>query len=88
MEPLPQEPLEELIFIELTVLHPPTFPALRKALTQAHRRQKPFHVVHFDGHRIYNSKVGLGLCVLKTPMPLSGPDAETKPLMPINWERC
>ncbi len=36
--------------VKLTVLRPPTFDALREAVTQAADADKPFHVVHFDGH--------------------------------------
>ncbi len=48
---------------ELTVLHPPTFPALCEELKRAMAAKTPYHVVHFDGHGIYNKEVGLGgLC--------------------------
>lgn len=36
--------------VELTVLRPPTFDALRDAVKQAADAGEPFHVVHFDGH--------------------------------------
>ena len=36
--------------VDLTVLRPPTFKALREAVTQAAEAGEPFHVVHFDGH--------------------------------------
>ena len=49
--------------VELTLLSPATLPALRLALAQAQRSGKPYHVVHFDGHGVYDAKVGLGgLC--------------------------
>jgi hypothetical protein len=48
---------------ELTVLAPPTFPALQAALQEAEERGEPFHVVHFDGHGVFDKRVGLGgLC--------------------------
>ena len=48
---------------ELTVLAPPTFPALQAALQEAEERGKPFHVVHFDGHGVFDKHIGLGgLC--------------------------
>jgi len=48
---------------ELTVLTPPTFPALQAALQEAEERGQPFHVVHFDGHGVFDKRVGLGgLC--------------------------
>ncbi len=36
--------------VDLTVLRPPTFDALRQAVKQAADAGEPFHVVHFDGH--------------------------------------
>ena len=36
--------------VELTVLRPPTFAALRETVRQAAEAGEPFHVVHFDGH--------------------------------------
>jgi hypothetical protein len=48
---------------ELTVLSPPTFTALQEALMRAADAGEPFDVVHFDGHGVYDRKVGLGgLC--------------------------
>jgi tetratricopeptide (TPR) repeat protein len=52
------ESLGELV--ELTVLDLPTFPAFEQALINA---EKPFHVVHFNGHGVYDQEHGLGgLC--------------------------
>ncbi len=49
--------------VELHVLDPPTLPALREELDRARELRRPYHVVHFDGHGVYNPKVGLGgLC--------------------------
>lgn len=46
----------------LTVLQPPTYGALEKAL-QAGDEGQPFDVVHFDGHGVYDRHLGLGgLC--------------------------
>ena len=36
--------------VDLTVLRPPAFDALREVLTAAADAGEPFHVVHFDGH--------------------------------------
>jgi len=48
---------------ELTVLSPPTFPALEDQLKQAQESGTPFHVVHFDGHGVFRKDLGLGgLC--------------------------
>ncbi len=38
--------------VELSVLRPPTFDALRQAMRQAADAGVPFHVVHFDGHGV------------------------------------
>lgn len=47
----------------LTLLTPPTFPALEESLRKAAEAGVPFDVVHFDGHGVYNHEVGLGgLC--------------------------
>jgi len=47
----------------LTVLQPPTYAELEKALQAAADRKEPFDVVHFDGHGIYDRQQGLGgLC--------------------------
>ncbi len=55
------EKLGELV--RLTILTPPTYAALDKALLDAADRKEPFDVVHFDGHGVYDKKLGLGgLC--------------------------
>ncbi|QLQ24090.1 MAG: TIR domain-containing protein [Dechloromonas sp.] len=49
--------------VKLHVLDPPTLPALRGELDRAREEKKPYHVVHFDGHGVYDRSVGLGgLC--------------------------
>ncbi len=49
--------------VRLTVLDPPTLPALRDELDRARSERQPYHVVHFDGHGVYDRRVGLGgLC--------------------------
>ncbi|MXS82496.1 tetratricopeptide repeat protein [Nitrosomonas oligotropha] len=49
--------------VKLRVLNPPTLPALRKELERARDENKPYHVVHFDGHGVYDRYAGLGgLC--------------------------
>ncbi|KPA11616.1 hypothetical protein MHK_008191 [Candidatus Magnetomorum sp. HK-1] len=48
---------------KLTILSPPTFDALERTLSSAHKAKKPFHVVHFDGHGVFQKDIGLGgLC--------------------------
>jgi tetratricopeptide (TPR) repeat protein len=49
--------------VRIHVLSPPTLPALREELGRASRQAKPYHVVHFDGHGVFDRRVGLGgLC--------------------------
>jgi len=49
--------------VSIQVLSPPTLPALREELDRARCVSEPYHVVHFDGHGIYDRTVGLGgLC--------------------------
>ncbi len=49
--------------VTIEFLDPPTLPALSEALARAHEAQTPYHVVHFDGHGVYDRRVGLGgLC--------------------------
>ncbi len=51
---------------ELTLLEPPTFPALQEALRRATKDDRPFDVIHFDGHGVYHREQGLGkLCFEK-----------------------
>ena len=38
--------------VDLTVLRPPTFDALRQTVRQAADAGAPFHLVHFDGHGV------------------------------------
>ncbi len=55
------ESLGELV--RLTILTPPTYAALDQALQAAAGRHEPFDVVHFDGHGVYDRRLGLGgLC--------------------------
>jgi hypothetical protein len=49
--------------VNIHVLSPPTLPALREELDRARDERQPYHVVHFDGHGVYDKQVGLGgLC--------------------------
>jgi len=49
--------------LKLTLLHPATYPALEEELARAQQAGEPYHVVHFDGHGVYDRRVGLGgLC--------------------------
>jgi tetratricopeptide (TPR) repeat protein len=51
----------------LTVLTPPTFPALEAALKQANAAKQPFDVMHFDGHGVYDHEHGLGALCFEDP---------------------
>jgi tetratricopeptide (TPR) repeat protein len=49
--------------VKIHILSPATLPALRDELDRARNEGKPYHVVHFDGHGVYDKNVGLGgLC--------------------------
>jgi hypothetical protein len=51
--------------VELTILNPPTLQALQQIL-----ESQEFHVLHFDGHGVYDKHKGLGaLCFEKTANP-------------------
>jgi tetratricopeptide (TPR) repeat protein len=52
---------------ELTVLDPPTLPALRQALRQASENNRPFDVIHFDGHGVYDRQRSLGALCFEDP---------------------
>ncbi|HVT14706.1 MAG TPA: tetratricopeptide repeat protein [Thermoanaerobaculia bacterium] len=52
---------------ELEVLGDGTFPALREALARADKEGRPFHAVHFDGHVVYDARVGLGMLCFENP---------------------
>ncbi len=49
--------------LRLSLLHPATYPALEAELARAQQAGEPYHAVHFDGHGVYDRRVGLGgLC--------------------------
>jgi tetratricopeptide (TPR) repeat protein len=49
--------------LRLSLLHPATYPALEAELARAQQAGEPYHVVHFDGHGVYDRRLGLGgLC--------------------------
>ncbi len=43
----------DLARFEITALRPPTFEQLQRALTDAKAAGRPYHIVHFDGHGMY-----------------------------------
>ena len=66
------EAMEELAgVVHLEVLAPATLPALRAELDRAHRAREPYHVVHFDGHGVYDRRVGLGGLCFEDPADLA-----------------
>jgi hypothetical protein len=46
--------------LQLSLLHPATYPALEAELARAQQAGEPYHVVHFDGHGVYDRRMGLG----------------------------
>ena len=52
--------------VELEFCQPPTLSRLEELISAARRAQKPFHIVHFDGHGTYLPETGVGaLCFEK-----------------------
>jgi tetratricopeptide (TPR) repeat protein len=52
---------------KLKILDPPTFPALEKEVLRAAEAGNPYHVIHFDGHGVYDRKHGLGMLCFEDP---------------------
>jgi tetratricopeptide (TPR) repeat protein len=50
-----------------TLLAPPTFGALQDELQRAYDAGTPYHVVHFDGHGVYDRAHGLGALCFEEP---------------------
>jgi hypothetical protein len=53
--------------VKIHVLSPPTLPALRQELDRARGAREPYHVLHFDGHGVYDRQVGLGALCFEHP---------------------
>ncbi|MGC1377410.1 MAG: tetratricopeptide repeat protein [Anaerolineales bacterium] len=62
---------EELVQVDF--LHPPTFPALKEALKKARAEHNPYEIVHFDGHGVYDRRVGLGALCFEDPQDAQKP---------------
>ena len=60
--------------VKLHVLSPPTLPALREELDRARDAREPYHVVHFDGHGVYDPTVGLGGLCFELPEDIGKPE--------------
>ncbi|MEM8486705.1 MAG: CHAT domain-containing protein [Bacteroidota bacterium] len=52
---------EDLSRFDITALRPPTFEQLQKVLKEAKDAGRPFHIVHFDGHGIYQDLSGTSM---------------------------
>ena len=50
----------DLARFEITALRPPTFERLQEVLTDAKAAGRPFHIVHFDGHGVYEDLAKTG----------------------------
>src|SRR5580658_10847123 len=57
--------------VRLHVLSPPTFDALGQELKRAFDAREPYHVVHFDGHGVYDRRVGLGGLCFEDPQDIN-----------------
>lgn len=53
--------------VQLDVLRPPTFEQLGKTLRQAKAKGEPYHVVHFDGHGVYDHTNKRGYVIFENP---------------------
>ena len=52
---------------EFKILTPPTAEALEEELRTAAETEKPYHVVHFDGHGVFSKEHGLGALCFEDP---------------------
>jgi len=53
--------------VQVDILTPPTFAALKATLKQAKAAGDPYEIVHFDGHGVYDKRVGLGALCFEHP---------------------
>ncbi len=51
----------------LTLLHPATYAGLEAELARAQQAGAPYHVLHFDGHGLYDRRFGLGGICFEDP---------------------
>ncbi|MBU0655030.1 MAG: tetratricopeptide repeat protein [Gammaproteobacteria bacterium] len=54
--------------VELVRVNPPTFQQLKTELRQAQADGNPFHVLHFDGHGVFDTKTGRGALCFEHPL--------------------
>jgi tetratricopeptide (TPR) repeat protein len=53
--------------VKVDMLQPPTFAALKAALQRGRDEKDPYEIVHFDGHGVYDQRVGLGALCFEDP---------------------
>ncbi|MBE7381029.1 MAG: tetratricopeptide repeat protein [Leptolyngbya sp. SIO1E4] len=53
--------------VKVDSLQPPTFAAMKAALKAARDENDPYEIVHFDGHGVYDRRVGLGALCFENP---------------------
>ena len=53
--------------VKVDILNPPTFRDLKLALKRAKAENDPYEIVHFDGHGVYDRRVGLGALCFEDP---------------------
>ncbi|MEL7353969.1 MAG: CHAT domain-containing protein, partial [Cyanobacteria bacterium J06560_5] len=53
--------------VKVDVLQPATFAGLKAALKRAKDENDPYEIVHFDGHGVYDRRVGLGALCFEDP---------------------
>lgn len=51
--------------VELEFCEPPTLGQLERTLSAAHKRNRPYHVVHFDGHGDFSEEYGFGMLLFE-----------------------
>ena len=75
---------EDLARFDITALRPPTFEQLQKELTDAKAAGRPYHIVHFDGHGIYEdlSKTTLGRLAESHQRPHAGRQEQRQTRLP------
>jgi tetratricopeptide (TPR) repeat protein len=59
---------------QFRLLTPPTFPALQEELGRAQENNQPYHVVHFDGHGIFDQEYQQGVIYFEEPESSDGPE--------------
>jgi len=71
--------------VELTVLTPATFPALKTELNNAKQKGTPYHVVHFDGHGGFFKNSGSGGLCFEDPVDSVKLSGRRKKLIDARW---